>query len=140
MKFFLFLFVLIGFPDDENLIQKDQFSIINLSGNWNVQGTTSQGRLNYDIKLIDLNGRLQYWELSNQGYSSIPRKVIGYSKTEQSVVIKIEGDDGIGAYVSSYNLSIINENYLQGTVSTIVEGWAGLPGFSYSGEINLKRE
>lgn len=131
-----FIYFIVGL-DMERL--PDTASLFSLDGTWTVQGSTSQGYLNYDIELSESDDGLEYWKLSRQGNGSTKRRVIGFSNNDDYVYIKIEGDDGIGKFVSTYKLEVINNDFMEGTNSTEVESWEGLPGISYSGKITVTR-
>lgn len=109
-----------------------------LSGSWNIKGAGQSGYLNHNISIEDYGNHIDYYEVDGWG-SSRKIRVKYFSKSSNKVTIKIAGDNGMGKYVSTYRLQIINDDLMKGSYVMEVAGWAGLPGMTFRDKVTFSR-
>ena len=112
---------------------------IDLTGIWNISGSTSYGYLNHNIEIQDYDSSISFEEIDSWGNSK-PRKVKSFLKRGNRIIIKISGNDGMGNYTSTYNLQVVNEDFLKGSYTMSLGRWGNLPGMNIQGKVTFSRQ
>ena len=115
-------------------------TLASLSGNWKITGSTKDyGNLDVDWKVEEHQEGIEIIKLSRYGNNNIKQNVRQYKKYTDRIVIKTFEDVGMGPTISTYDLKIINKDYLKGTLIMETEGIYGLPGLTINSDIEMSR-